>query len=230
MSTYSSNSPSSSEDGSRTTYLIRWRGLQYGPFTAATIDEKLATNQLSFHHEISYNGRWMTLREFGAEREALRRAERLAQENQERRAQEEARQAREQERWKQEEAERQEQQHAESMAVARRGHDQMEVMNPYQQANPVFRQSHSRMLKSHRGGTILTLGILGLVLCAPLSFFAWVMGNNDIREMDAGFMDDSGRSMTNAGRIMGMVYSILIIIAVVLIALGVMAEIASTSR
>lgn len=64
---------------------------------------------------------------------------------------------------------------------------------------------------------ILILGILGLVgICWPLGIVAWVMGNGDLKEMDAGAMDPSGRSMTNAGRICGMIGTIILIVCVVL--------------
>ena len=82
-------------------------------------------------------------------------------------------------------------------------------------------------MKPHRATLILVLGILGLVTsCFPLGIAAWIMGNKDLKEMDAGVMDPSGRSNTNAGRICGMIATILLIIGVVvaiaLLALGVL--------
>lgn len=41
------------------------------------------------------------------------------------------------------------------------------------------------------------------------------MGNGDLKEMDAGAMDPSGRSTTNAGRICGIIATILFAIGVV---------------
>jgi hypothetical protein len=80
-------------------------------------------------------------------------------------------------------------------------------------------------MKPHRGTLILVLGILGLVLCGFLGIPAWIMGNSDLREMDAGRMDPSGRGNTNAGRICGMIATILtilgIIAAIVIVGLGV---------
>ena len=67
-------------------------------------------------------------------------------------------------------------------------------------------------MKPHRGMTILVFGILGLVVCQLLGMAAWVMGNQDLREMDAGWMDSSGRDLTNAGRICGMVATALLLI------------------
>ncbi|HTE18276.1 MAG TPA: zinc ribbon domain-containing protein [Armatimonadota bacterium] len=52
-------------------------------------------------------------------------------------------------------------------------------------------------LRPHRGGTLMGLSI-GLAVvdlfCCPLASIAsWVMANGDIKEMDAGRMDPSGR-------------------------------------
>lgn len=80
--------------------------------------------------------------------------------------------------------------------------------------------------KAHRGGSVMTLGILGLALnagafvCPPLallgmfctaplgltlSMLAWNFGNADLAEMDAGLMDPRGRSATQTGRVLGII-------------------------
>ena len=69
-------------------------------------------------------------------------------------------------------------------------------------------------LNPHRGGVILALGILGLVACFICGIFAWIMGKNDLWEMDTGRMDPSGRGLTQAGRICGIV-SVILPIAVI---------------
>jgi hypothetical protein len=61
------------------------------------------------------------------------------------------------------------------------------------------------MMKSHRGAVILAFGILGLVVCQLFGIAAWVMADNDLGEMNRGYMDPTGRELTNAGRILGMV-------------------------
>jgi predicted Zn finger-like uncharacterized protein len=73
-----------------------------------------------------------------------------------------------------------------------------------------------RYLQPHRGSTILVLGILSLVIL-PIVFgpIAWIMGNNDMREIRAGRMDPEGEGNTNAGRICGMIGTILGIISIV---------------
>ena len=70
-------------------------------------------------------------------------------------------------------------------------------------------------MKTHRGTLILVLGILGLIVCAPLAIVAWVLGSNDLKEMDAGTMDSTGRGMTNAGKICGIIGTILMIIGLI---------------
>ena len=67
-------------------------------------------------------------------------------------------------------------------------------------------------LRPHRGGVVLALGILGIVVCFILGIIAWVMGKNDLTEMDAGTMDPTGRGLTKAGTICGMVSVILAIV------------------
>jgi len=56
---------------------------------------------------------------------------------------------------------------------------------------------------------------------------AWVMGNTDLREMRAGRMDREGEQTTNAGRICGMIGSILFLMGcafyVVIIGFGLLA-------
>lgn len=67
-------------------------------------------------------------------------------------------------------------------------------------------------MEPHRGTLVLVLGILGLVVCVILGIVAWVMGNGDLRKMDAGQMDPSGRGLTQAGRVCGMISVILAIV------------------
>lgn len=67
-------------------------------------------------------------------------------------------------------------------------------------------------MKPHRGTLILVLGILGLVVCGPLAIAAWIMGSSDLKEMDAGTMDPGGRGNTNAGKICGIIGTILLVL------------------
>jgi len=85
-------------------------------------------------------------------------------------------------------------------------------------------------LRPHRGVLILVLGILGIVCCFICGIIAWVMGNGDLREIDAGRMDPSGRGLTQAGKICGMISVILQIIGFVIwLLLVILGGVASTS-
>jgi len=77
-------------------------------------------------------------------------------------------------------------------------------------------------MKPHRGTLILVFGILGLVVCAPLAVVAWVMGHNDIKEIDAGAMDPAGRGTTQAGKILGIVGTILAVVGLIIVVLVLM--------
>ncbi|HEV2393405.1 MAG TPA: DUF4190 domain-containing protein [Verrucomicrobiae bacterium] len=71
-------------------------------------------------------------------------------------------------------------------------------------------------MKPHRGNLILVFGILSIAICQPFGIAAWVMGNGDLKQIDAGTMDPSGRSLTNAGRICGIIGTILFILQLVI--------------
>jgi hypothetical protein len=89
--------------------------------------------------------------------------------------------------------------------------DAYEDDEPYGDDRP-RRRRRRRYLQPHRGTLILVLGILSLVTCQLLGPFAWVMGNNDLTEMRAGRMDPEGEGLTNAGRVCGIISTILMIV------------------
>lgn len=195
-------------DDPATTFLIRWRGKQEGPFSAAVIESKLATNQIGLLHEIAHDGRWITLRDYFAERDASIRAEIQAREEQQRRARQEA---------EREAKERQEQHQAEVLAEERRKNDLLQATLEGRQKTENLRQEFPISRKPHRSGTIMALAVIGLFICGPLCIAAWVMGASDLREMDAGIMDESGRSSTSSGRSIGVLGTVLWIIGVIII-------------
>jgi hypothetical protein len=62
----------------------------------------------------------------------------------------------------------------------------------------------------HRGALVLVLGILSFVITCPiLGIVAWWMGNDDLKAMSRGRMDPSGSGITQAGRVLGMISTIL---------------------
>ncbi len=66
-----------------------------------------------------------------------------------------------------------------------------------------------------RGSAILVLGVLSLVLCSVFGPIAWVMGNEELRRIDAGQVDPMSRNAASAGRICGIVSSVLMIVGLV---------------
>lgn len=70
-------------------------------------------------------------------------------------------------------------------------------------------------MKPHRGVLILILGIVSLVVCAPVGIGAWLMGKADLAEMDAGTMDAEGRQLTNIGKILGIIAMVLFVLGIV---------------
>jgi hypothetical protein len=90
----------------------------------------------------------------------------------------------------------------------------------YEGEEDLRRRYIRRDVLPHRGGLVLTLGIIsivagtvGCVVCIWLSgviglgfgVTAVLMGRTDLRQMDAGTMDPDGRGLTKAGLICGIV-------------------------
>lgn len=91
-------------------------------------------------------------------------------------------------------------------------------------------QGYGPIQQEHPQGTmILVLGILSLVVCGLLGPFAWVMGNNAKRDVDArpGFYSNAGN--ISAGRICGMIASIILIAVIVLYGLIFVLAVAGSS-
>lgn len=87
---------------------------------------------------------------------------------------------------------------------------------PQGPAEPVRVEPTYHEQKPHRGVLILVLGILGLVCCFILGIVAWVMGNTDLKEMDAGRMDPTGRGLTQAGKICGIISVVLAVVGLIM--------------
>jgi hypothetical protein len=62
--------------------------------------------------------------------------------------------------------------------------------------------------------TVFVLGLLGLLICAPLGIAAWIMGNSYMAKCRAMLVQPEGLAV--AGRILGMIATCLMILAVVI--------------
>ncbi len=78
----------------------------------------------------------------------------------------------------------------------------------YPTTTPVEYSGPLRIRRSHNGGLILTLAILGLFFF-PLSIVAIVVGLQELKGMDRGQIDDSGRGLVRAGVGLGIVGAVL---------------------
>jgi hypothetical protein len=179
-----SNTPHASHvalsDDSSATFLVRWRGKQEGPYTAATLETKLAANQIGLLHEIFHNGQWVTLRDYIAEREALLRAEQQVREAQEQRAREEAeRQARALE----------EERRAKMAAEEERKRTQLqaELSRQIQEHQPSFDAPHEK----GRGSGLQILGVLLLVVGLGVAAYFFLAFDASV-ESGAGRVNNLG--------------------------------------
>lgn len=79
-------------------------------------------------------------------------------------------------------------------------------------------RSVSGFRKPHRGGMVLTLGIVSLVcnLFFVPGILAWAFGNSDLKQMKAGAMDREGESLTMVGMILGIISTLLPLLGILL--------------
>lgn len=66
----------------------------------------------------------------------------------------------------------------------------------------------------------LVLGILSIVVCQILGPFAWSIGSSEIKAIDAGRRDPANQGMAQAGKILGIIGTVLLGL---MVALGLMA-------
>lgn len=81
----------------------------------------------------------------------------------------------------------------------------------------------------HRGGLVLTLGLLGVLLFAPVGIVAWILGNKDLAAMRQGNMDNSGEGMTLAGKVLGILATVMFIVGI-LVVIAAVAIVATSYR
>ncbi|HEY7823613.1 MAG TPA: DUF4190 domain-containing protein [Acidimicrobiia bacterium] len=88
---------------------------------------------------------------------------------------------------------------------------------------PQFPQESGAYPETSQATTILVLGIIGIILCQVLGPIAWVMGNNELAAIDAGRRAPENRGTANAGRILGIIGTVLLtlsILAVIFLFVG----------
>jgi hypothetical protein len=143
----------SRHDGEGVQFLVRWRGKQEGPYSASVIETKLQNREMGLLHEISHNGRWISIRDYMTEKVAALQVEKQIQEEQERRVREEAeRQAHE----------REEQHRIAVLAEERRKAAQLDSAQLQQSFEQRIPLSHSPQ-KNHGSSGLQIIGTLFLI-------------------------------------------------------------------
>ena len=84
-------------------------------------------------------------------------------------------------------------------------------------------------LEHPEGTTVLVLGILSLLVCGVLGPIAWVKCNKALADMDRRGGTWANRGQVQAGRICGIVSSVMLIVSVGFLLLVVLAAIASNA-
>jgi hypothetical protein len=73
-----------------------------------------------------------------------------------------------------------------------------------------------RYREQHRGGAILTMSIVGLILCQFIALASLIMAIIDLGKMRSGTMDPAGRGLTIAGLVVSIVSMVLWVLMMVL--------------
>lgn len=86
--------------------------------------------------------------------------------------------------------------------------------------------------KHPQATTAMVLGILGIAVCGVLAPIAWNIGGKAVNEIDANPAAYSGRGEANAGKILGIVGTCLLVLGLVavigLFSLGVVVDSSSS--
>jgi len=78
---------------------------------------------------------------------------------------------------------------------------------------PHYPGTYGPVLPDHpQATTVLVLGIVGAAVCGFVAPVAWVMGNRVVKEIDASNGTLGGRSTANVGRILGIVWTALLVL------------------
>ncbi len=110
------------------------------------------------------------------------------------------------------------------------------MSNPYQPypadstPNPYGEQPYGVAPQEYpQGTTVLVLGILGFFV-AVTAPFAWYLGNKAMKEIRTSGVSYTNEQQVNIGRILGMVFTILYVVGLVLGIIGVIVLAATAAR
>jgi len=103
------------------------------------------------------------------------------------------------------------------------------ALDPEDSPTATYPGSWSPYPEASQGFLALVLGIIGLFVFWPVAPFAWVIGRNEVRAVDAGRRDPAGRGPALAGMIMGIIGTVILVLAVLLAVLAVVLLVATAS-
>jgi hypothetical protein len=84
---------------------------------------------------------------------------------------------------------------------------------------PQFPSDSGAYPEASQATTVLVLGIIAMVLCQLLGPVAWVMGNNELAAIDSGRRPPENRGTANAGRILGIISTVLLAVGIIFVIL-----------
>lgn len=108
----------------------------------------------------------------------------------------------------------------------------VQTTNPYsevsgQEAPQAQAVPTQTFVRSDQSGIILTMGILGFVLCPIFGLIAWIMGSSALKDIQAGRADPRSKDMVQVGYYLGMASMLLALLTmgggIVLFAIGMVA-------
>ncbi|MBM1142307.1 hypothetical protein GN155_000870 [Alcanivorax sp. ZXX171] len=70
-------------------------------------------------------------------------------------------------------------------------------------------------LRPHRDTAVLVMGLLGMLVFAPIGTVAWILAARDLGAMNRGEMDPEGRGQTTAGLVLGIIATVLMVLALI---------------
>jgi hypothetical protein len=81
--------------------------------------------------------------------------------------------------------------------------------------SPPFSAGIASKKASGRAVTSLVLGILGLTCCGIMAPIAWILGSMELKDIGSGLSSSAGKGYATAGKILGIIGTILIILSMV---------------
>jgi hypothetical protein len=89
---------------------------------------------------------------------------------------------------------------------------------------------YASYMHASRASTILVFGILSLVFCQLFGPFAWSMGSEELRRIDAGETAPDTRGMAQAGQICGIIGTVLLILVGVIFVFAMIMAMSAAHR